>query len=115
MIERTGPSLGIDFSDTLLHGWDVAKATGQDTTMPEGLAAAAYEIIHGAFTDDQRKGVFKPEVEVGDDASPQDRSSRTPVASPADRADVVRCLDSAQFLRREEVAPHGHARGRHRP
>jgi uncharacterized protein (TIGR03086 family) len=73
VIERTGPSLGINFSDTLLHGWDVAKATGQDTTMPEGLAAAAYEIVHGAFTEDQRKGVFKPEVAVSDDASPQDR------------------------------------------
>jgi uncharacterized protein (TIGR03086 family) len=73
VIERTGPSLGIAFSDTLLHGWDVAKATGQDTTMPEGLAAAAYEMVHGAFTEDQRKGVFKPEVSIGDDASPQDR------------------------------------------
>jgi len=73
VIERTGPSLGIAFSDTLLHGWDLAKATGQDTTMPDGLAAAAYEIVHGAFTEDQRKGVFKPEIAVGDDASPQDR------------------------------------------
>jgi uncharacterized protein (TIGR03086 family) len=82
VIERTGPSLAIAFSDTLLHGWDVATATGQDTTMPDGLAAAAYEIVHGAFTDDQRKGVFKPEVAVGDDASPQARllayTGRTP-------------------------------------
>ena len=73
VIERTGPTLGIYFSDTLLHGWDVAQATGQDTTMPAGLAQAAYDVVHGAFTDDQRTGVFKPEVDVGDDASPQDR------------------------------------------
>ena len=73
MIERTGPSLGIAFSETLLHGWDVAKATGQDTTMPDGLAAAAYEMVHGAFTDEQRKGVFKPEIEVGNDVSPQEK------------------------------------------
>jgi len=73
VIERTGPSLGIAFSDTLLHGWDIAKATGQDTTMPDGLAAAAYEVVHGAFTDEQRKGVFKPELEVGNDASPQEK------------------------------------------
>ena len=32
--------------------------------MPDGLAAAAYEMVHGAFTDDQRKGVFKPEIAV---------------------------------------------------
>ena len=72
VIEQTGPSLGIAFSDQLLHGWDLAKATGQDTTMPDGLAAAAYEMIHGKFTDEQRKGVFAPEVTVGADASDED-------------------------------------------
>jgi uncharacterized protein (TIGR03086 family) len=71
--EKTGPALGIAFSDQLLHGWDVARATNQDTTMPEGLAQAAYDTIHGRFTDEQRKGVFKLEVEVGDGASVQDR------------------------------------------
>jgi len=73
IIEKTGPSLGIAFSDQLLHGWDLAKATGQDTTMPENLPAAAYEAIHGRFTDEQRKGVFKPEVDVPRNASAQDR------------------------------------------
>ena len=73
VIEKTGPSLGIAFSDQLLHGWDLARASGQDATMPDGLAGAAYEMIHGRFTDDQRKGTFKPEVPVGPDASPQDK------------------------------------------
>jgi len=73
VIEKTGPSLGIAFSDQLLHGWDLAKATAQDATMPAGLPEAAYEIIHGRFTDDQRKGVFKPEIDVDPEASPQDR------------------------------------------
>jgi uncharacterized protein (TIGR03086 family) len=73
VIEKTGPSLGIAFSDQLLHGWDLAKATAQDATMPAGLPEAAYEIIHGRFTDDQRKGVFKPEIDVEPEASPQDR------------------------------------------
>ena len=36
--------------------------------MPKGLPEAAYEMIHGRFTDEQRKGVFKPEVPVGADA-----------------------------------------------
>jgi uncharacterized protein (TIGR03086 family) len=71
VIERTGPALGIAFSDQLLHGWDLAVSTGQDATMPEGLPEAAYAMIHGRFTDDQRKGVFKPEVAVSPDASPQ--------------------------------------------
>ena len=71
--ETTGPMLGIAFSDQLLHSWDLAKATGQDPTMPEGLPEAAYDAIHGRFTDEQRVGVFKPEVRVGSEASSQDR------------------------------------------
>lgn len=82
VIDRTGPALGIAFSDQLLHGWDLARATGQDATMPAGLAEAAYEVIHGRFTEDQRKGIFKPEVPVADSATPQDRllayTGRTP-------------------------------------
>jgi uncharacterized protein (TIGR03086 family) len=73
VIDKTGPSLGIAFSDLLLHTWDLAKATGQDTTMPSGLAEAAYGLVHGKFTDEQRKGVFKPEVKVGANASPQEK------------------------------------------
>ena len=71
VIEKTGPSLGIAFSDQLLHGWDLARATGQDATMPAGLAEAAYEFIHGRLPDDQRQGAFKPEVAVGPDADAQ--------------------------------------------
>lgn len=73
VIDKTGPALGIAFADQLLHGWDLARATGQDATMPDGLAQAAYDVIHGRFTEEQRQGVFKPAVPVGDDASPQQR------------------------------------------
>src|SRR5947209_9810811 len=73
VVAKTGPALGIAFADQLLHGCDLARATSQDDTMPEGLAQAAYDLIHGRFTDEQRKGVFKPEIPVGDDATPQQR------------------------------------------
>jgi uncharacterized protein (TIGR03086 family) len=73
VIDKTGPSLGIAFADQLLHGWDLARATGQDATMPTGLPEAAYGCIHGMFTEDQRKGVFAPEIPVADDAGPQER------------------------------------------
>jgi len=73
VVDRTGPALGIAACDQLLHGWDLAKATGQDVIMPNGLADAAYEIVHGAFTDDQRQGVFGPEIQVGPDALPQEK------------------------------------------
>jgi uncharacterized protein (TIGR03086 family) len=72
VIEKTGPSLGIAFTDQLVHGWDLAKASGQDTTMPEGLAQEAYDFIHDKFGE-QRAQFFKPEIPVGDDATPQQR------------------------------------------
>jgi uncharacterized protein (TIGR03086 family) len=73
VIEKTGSSLGIASSDQLLHGWDLAKATGQDATMPEGLPQAVYEMIHGRFTEQQREGIFRPEVAIAANASAQDR------------------------------------------
>src|SRR5207342_441228 len=73
VIEKTGPALGVALSDLLLHTWDVAKASGQDATMPEGLPETADDLIRGKFTDEQRKGLFKPEVELGPDASAQDK------------------------------------------
>jgi uncharacterized protein (TIGR03086 family) len=85
VIEKTGPALGIAFSDQLLHGWDLATSTGQDTHMPSGLPEVAYSLIHGAFTDEQRKGVFKPEIAVGQNASAQDKllayTGRDPTSS----------------------------------
>jgi uncharacterized protein (TIGR03086 family) len=73
VVEKTGPLLGIAFADQLLHGWDVARATGQDATKPDGLAEAAYDHIHGRFTDEQRTGVFGPEVQLEGDLTAQER------------------------------------------
>ena len=72
-VEKTGPALGIAFAEQLLHGWDLARAIGQDATMPPDLAEVAYQTIHGRFTDEQRVGVFKPEVPVPEGAGAQQR------------------------------------------
>jgi uncharacterized protein (TIGR03086 family) len=82
-LEKTGPTLGISFSDQLLHGWDLARATGQDTTMPDGLPEAARRAIHGLFTEEQRDGVFKPELPAGDDPTAQGRLLGYTGRSPA--------------------------------
>jgi uncharacterized protein (TIGR03086 family) len=71
--DRMGPALGIAMADQLLHGWDLARATGQDSAMPDDLAATAFRTIHGRFTDEQRSGVFKPEIPTPADASDQER------------------------------------------
>jgi uncharacterized protein (TIGR03086 family) len=64
---------GIAFVDTLTHGWDLARGTGQDTTMPPGLADTAMASIAGRLTPEARGDAFKPEIEVPADASSQDK------------------------------------------
>jgi uncharacterized protein (TIGR03086 family) len=80
--EKAGFGLSVAFADTLIHGWDLAQATGQDATMPDGLANVAYEIVSSNFKDNQREGILGPRVDVPDDASWQDKllgfSGRTP-------------------------------------
>ena len=73
VMDKTGPALGIAFGDQLIHGWDLAVSTGQDGRMPDGLAEAAYGMIHGCLTDEQRRSAFKPEIVVSADSSPQDK------------------------------------------
>jgi uncharacterized protein (TIGR03086 family) len=68
--KEKGMLLGIGFVDQLVHGWDLAIATGQDATIPDDLASAAFKMIEGRMDDsDQRKGRFKAEVKVSDSAS----------------------------------------------
>jgi hypothetical protein len=53
--------------------------------MPADLPEAAYGMIHGRFTDAQRKGVFKPEIAVAPNSSPQEKllayTGRDPAAN----------------------------------
>lgn len=67
--------LGIAFCDQLIHGWDIAKATGQDATMPEDLAAVAWQLLDGRISDEARGPGknFRAAVPVPDDASTQDK------------------------------------------
>ncbi len=73
VLDKTGPSLGIASADMLLHGNDLARATGQDDTIPDELAQAAFDVVNGNFTDDNRKGVFKPEIDAPENASAQEK------------------------------------------
>ena len=59
VLDKTGPMLGIALCDQLVHGWDLATATGQDATMPEDLAEAAFAVIDGRLTDEQRGAVVQ--------------------------------------------------------
>jgi uncharacterized protein (TIGR03086 family) len=70
---KNAQSVGIAFVEQLVHGWDLAKATGQDAKMPKELAEAAWQMIGGRMTDEQRGTFFGPEVKVPDGASAQEK------------------------------------------
>lgn len=60
--------------DLLIHTWDLARATGQDDTLDPGLVEALSAMFVPDIPDRGRQiGAIGPAVQVGDDASPQDR------------------------------------------
>lgn len=64
---------GHRFLDVLIHGWDVAKATGQDTTLDAELVEACWELAQREADMVRGSGVFGKEVPVPHDAPLQDR------------------------------------------
>ena len=66
-------TLGAGAAEYLIHGWDVAKATGQDTTMPLELAQGVWGFMNGKLTDDKRGSSFKSAINVADNLPEQDK------------------------------------------
>lgn len=59
--------------DLLIHGWDIARATGQDETLPAPEVHRVYEDALSLGDNLRQGGVCGPEVSVPADASEQDR------------------------------------------
>ncbi len=68
--------LGLSATDTFTHAWDLAKATGQDTDLAPGLAAALLEqsrqAIQPAFRSEEGT-IFGMEQTAPDGAPPADQ------------------------------------------
>ncbi|MBV8986524.1 MAG: TIGR03086 family protein [Acidimicrobiia bacterium] len=64
---------GHRFVDVLIHGWDLAKATGQDTTLPADLVEACFEVVEPQKELLSASGMFGSEVKVPDGADHQTR------------------------------------------
>ena len=62
---------GHRFIDVLVHGWDVAKSTGQDTTLPPDLVDACWAVVEPQLDMLVGSGAFGTTVEVPDDADAQ--------------------------------------------
>jgi uncharacterized protein (TIGR03086 family) len=64
---------GIAFMEHLTHGWDIAKATGQDTTMPADLVAECTDLVTPMDAMLRMPGVCGPRVDIAESASAQDK------------------------------------------
>ena len=64
---------GIAFLEHLTHAWDVAKATGQPTELPEDLVDECTEVVTPMDQMLRMPGVCGPKVEVAEDASKTDK------------------------------------------
>jgi uncharacterized protein (TIGR03086 family) len=62
---------GHRFIDVLIHGWDLAKATGQDTRLPGDLVEACFEVIEPQKELLAASGMFGGGVQVPDGADRQ--------------------------------------------
>ena len=62
----------VALDEVLVHGWDLAVATGQDYAADPASVAACREFAEQAAVDPQ-PGLFGPPVPVPDDAPPLDR------------------------------------------
>lgn len=68
--------LGMTIADTAVHGWDLARATGQEYTADDDVAEAVYGMTKGMMEPQgmfPRGTSFGPPVEVPPDASIQDK------------------------------------------
>jgi uncharacterized protein (TIGR03086 family) len=61
------------FLDLLIHGWDIAKATEQDTHLPPELVEACIPIAQEITAMARSSGVYGNDLPVSPDADQQTR------------------------------------------
>lgn len=62
---------GHRFIDVLVHGWDIAESTGQDTNLPLDLVEACWEVVEPQVDMLEGSGAFGTHVPVPADADLQ--------------------------------------------
>ncbi len=72
--DMPGPVLaGFTTLDILVHGWDLAKATGQPAALEAALVGHVLAFAHQALTEETRAGRIGPNVAVPAGAPVTDR------------------------------------------
>ncbi len=59
--------------DVLIHGWDLAEASGQDTTLDPALVKACLEVVEPQVEAFRAAGAIGPAVPAAPEADPQTR------------------------------------------
>ncbi|MDX1511937.1 MAG: TIGR03086 family metal-binding protein [Nitriliruptorales bacterium] len=65
--------MGVGANELALHGWDLASSIGMDVTIPDDLASWLEEKNRPTAPRMVEFGVYAPEVDVPEDASPHSR------------------------------------------
>ena len=77
-----GNFIMIPITDMIIHKWDLANATGQNSVIDNALAEIGIQVLTPALSGGREGGSFGPEVSMRASASAQDRllgfSGRTP-------------------------------------
>ena len=68
-----GHFLMIPFGDVVIHKWDLAKASNQNTSIDSGLAEACFGALSQGIEQGRELGFFRAEVTVPISASIQDK------------------------------------------
>ena len=79
----------VAINEVVVHGWDIAAATGQDYACAKELLQAAYAFVQSAVAQNPNgsPGLFGPPVKVPDDAPLLDRLIGLTGRDPAWRPD----------------------------
>jgi uncharacterized protein (TIGR03086 family) len=64
----------VALTEVVVHGWDVARSTGQDYDVDDDVAEALLAHIASFAAEGPVEGLFGPAVAVSDDARPFDRA-----------------------------------------
>jgi uncharacterized protein (TIGR03086 family) len=64
----------VGLTEVVIHGWDVAVATGQDYAVDDEVAEAVLVHLAGFAADGPVEGLFGPAVEIASGASAFDRA-----------------------------------------
>jgi uncharacterized protein (TIGR03086 family) len=78
--------LGQVISDVVIHSWDLARAVGADDRLDPSLVAFVDEFLSPQIEAWRGAGAFGPAVDVGPDASAQDRLLAQTGRSPSSTA-----------------------------